>query len=122
MTVGRGLVLIGILMCIAASTVYGQRECSTLVSVTLPHATVAKAAPVPLGSFVPPVGVSDPRVMKAFKDVPAFCRVVVESRPSADSQIGIEIWLLCRNGMESSTAQEMAALLARYRSGKWLPR
>jgi feruloyl esterase len=31
-----------------------------------------------------------------YKGVPAFCRVIAEARPSADSALGIEVWLPAR--------------------------
>jgi feruloyl esterase len=60
--------------------------CSSLTGLSLPHASVTLAQAVPAGSFTTPDG-------QTFNNLPAFCRVVVVSRPSPDSHIGIEVWM-----------------------------
>ncbi|HEY4769365.1 MAG TPA: tannase/feruloyl esterase family alpha/beta hydrolase, partial [Myxococcales bacterium] len=61
-------------------------SCTSLTSLALPHATVTLAQSVPAGSFTAPDG-------QVLTGLPAFCRVAVVSRPSPDSQIGLEVWL-----------------------------
>jgi hypothetical protein len=59
-------------------------NCERLSSVTLPNATVTLARFSPAGQFTGG-GRSFP--------TPAFCRVTVTSKPTADSDIKIEVWL-----------------------------
>ena len=71
--------------------------CESLASLTLPDATITSAQSVAAGAFsVPASGRGggrggDPNA--AFKELPAFCRVSVTLKPSADSDIKMEIWL-----------------------------
>ena len=60
--------------------------CSSLTSLTLPHASVTLAQSVPAGSFTAPNG-------QTFTNLPAFCRVAVVSMPSPDSHINLEVWM-----------------------------
>lgn len=71
-----------------------QKSCESLTGVALPSAKVTMAQSVEAGAFTPP-GASNPGPGPGlnYKDVPAFCRVVVEATPSADSDIKIEAWL-----------------------------
>ena len=57
--------------------------CERASSVTLPHAAVTGAQAYPAGSFT---------AGRTFR-VPAFCRVMVTSKPTPDSDIKIEVWL-----------------------------
>jgi tannase/feruloyl esterase len=66
-------------------------SCESLSLVALPNATITSAQTVAPGQFVPPGG--DARATEAFKNVPSFCRIAATSRPSADSDIRIEVWL-----------------------------
>lgn len=61
----------------------------------LPNTKVNSAEVVAAGAFTPPAGLppwmtGDPAF---FKKVPAFCRVTMEDKPTADSDIKIEVWL-----------------------------
>jgi Tannase and feruloyl esterase len=96
--VGAGLMSCG---------VYGQgapsatQTCEGLAQLELPGAKVVSAQTVAAGAFTPPQNMSpwivgDPSYYKA---LPAFCRVVVEAKPSADSSIKIEVWMPV-NGMK----------------------
>jgi feruloyl esterase len=60
--------------------------CESLTSLSLPHTTVTLAQSVTGGSFTPPVGA-------ALTGLPDFCRVVGASHPTADSNIGFEVWI-----------------------------
>ena len=51
-------------------------DCSALANHELPHVRIAAAQRVP-----------------AQADLPEFCRVQGEAQPTADSQIGFELWL-----------------------------
>ena len=72
-------------------------SCESLASLTLPNATVISAAGIAAGGFTPPSaapgrGVA-PALARTMAALPAFCRVAVTSKPTADSDIKIEVWL-----------------------------
>jgi Tannase and feruloyl esterase len=69
--------------------------CEQLAQIVLPNAKVISAQVVAAGAFTPPPGatpwlVGDPSL---YKQVPPFCRVMIDDKPSADSDIKIEVWL-----------------------------
>ncbi len=70
-------------------------SCEHLAQLALPHVKIALAESVAAGAFTPPSGATlRPTANPAlFKSLPAFCRVVAEAAPSADSDIKIEVWL-----------------------------
>jgi hypothetical protein len=73
-------------------------RCGALAARALGGAKVTSAEIVAAGAFTPPPAASpwlvgDPAMYKA---VPAFCRVIAEARPSADSAIAIEVWMPAR--------------------------
>src|SRR5467141_1194408 len=80
------LVLAAPCIALLASAPARAASCTSLTSIALPHATVTLAQSIPAGSFTAPDG-------QVLTDLPAFCRVAVVSRPSPDSQIGLEVWL-----------------------------
>ena len=70
-------------------------SCERLVSLALANAKVTSAVTVPPGTFTPLTGLpawigGDPSM---FKQLPALCRVMAEARPTADSDIKIEVWM-----------------------------
>lgn len=67
-----------------SSSTPAPRSCESLAKLTLPHAKVIIAQTVAAGAFS-----QEP----LYKAVPAFCRVAIESAPTADSDIKIEVWL-----------------------------
>jgi feruloyl esterase len=69
-----------------AGTMQPARSCESLAALQLPQTTLSAAAPIGAGSFTPPAS-------KPIAGLPAFCRVAGVIRPSADSQIGFEVWL-----------------------------
>ena len=86
---------------LSASGVSGLRAqpaadaCAGLAQLDLQAAKVMSADVVPAGGFTPPAGMSpwmagDPSF---YTTLPAFCRLVVKATPSADSEIGIEVWM-----------------------------
>ena len=74
--------------------------CESLSSLSIPHTTIV-AESVAAGAFVPPAPPAGKGRAKGggagatnvFAGLPAFCRVQVTSKPSADSDIKIEYWL-----------------------------
>ena len=63
--------------------------CESLATLALPQATVTAAEAVAPGAFTQAGG----RGGNPFADLPAFCRVAATLKPTADSDIKIEVWL-----------------------------
>ena len=74
--------------------------CESLTSLKLPDTTITLAAPVAPGAFQPSnASTQDGAVANtSFKDLPGFCRVAATLKPSADSDIKIEVWLPAADG------------------------
>ncbi|MCC7462841.1 MAG: tannase/feruloyl esterase family alpha/beta hydrolase [Gammaproteobacteria bacterium] len=87
LTVWAALGLLGGVGAVQAQQQAIQPACEVLAGLKLPHATVTSARDAPAESIAAAFGAPG-RI-----DVPARCVVKVISRPSADSEIGIEIWL-----------------------------
>lgn len=71
----------------------GTRSCEGLGQLQLPGARIVSAQMVAAGAFTPPANTT-PRMVgdpSFYKVLPAFCRVVVEAKPSVDSSIKIEV-------------------------------
>ena len=71
------------------------QSCEQLAQLALPNTKVTSAQTVAAGTFTPPAGTppwmaGDPSF---FKRLPAFCRVTATAKPSADSDIKIEVWM-----------------------------
>ena len=86
---------------IFSAIAYAQTSpsCEALSKLALSQARVLAAETVPAGAFKMP-GELPPWMAGAaqiFKTLPAFCRVVVQAAPSADSDIRIEVWLPASN-------------------------
>ncbi|PYS49310.1 MAG: tannase/feruloyl esterase family alpha/beta hydrolase [Acidobacteria bacterium] len=66
-------------------------SCESLASLKLPDTTITMAQSVAAGAFTVPAGGrgAAPR----YDDLPAFCRVAATLKPTADSDIKIEVWL-----------------------------
>jgi len=80
-----------------ARPVAAPASCESLASLRLTNATVTSAGEVAAGAFTPPTAVPGrgvaPAVARTISALPPFCRVVITSRPTADSDIKIEVWL-----------------------------
>jgi len=83
------------LACLICAVLMASRAnadpCSDLVSnpalAALPNTTIAAAATVPAGTFVPPDGSA------AQTNLPSFCRLTATLAPSAVSNIKVEVWM-----------------------------
>src|SRR6185295_17564437 len=64
--------------------------CESLTSLSLPNVTVTMAQPVAAGAFTAP---GRGGAVARFENVPAFCRVQASLKPTADSDIRMELWL-----------------------------
>lgn len=65
--------------------------CAGLKDLKLAHGEITLATEVAAGAFTP-AGV-DKDVAPLFKTLPAFCRVTATLKPSADSEIKMEVWM-----------------------------
>ena len=67
-------------------------SCESLASLRLANASVTSAGDVGSGAFAltPPAWAAAARALAA---LPAFCRVTITAKPTADSDIKIEVWL-----------------------------
>src|SRR5690349_18643598 len=68
-------------------------SCESLLALKLESATVTLAEVVPAGGFRAPGNGANGQNAARFAALPAFCRVAATLKPSADSDIKIEIWL-----------------------------
>src|SRR5450631_4597171 len=73
---------------------FGDDSCAKLSAAKIPGATIKLAQTVAAGTFVgPPAPFSGVDGSALYKSLPAFCRVVAEAKPTADSDIKLEVWL-----------------------------
>jgi feruloyl esterase len=71
-----------------------SESCERLASLKLPDASITTAKAVAAGTFVgPPQPFTGADLSSFYKTLPAFCRIVVKATPTADSDIGIEVWM-----------------------------
>ncbi len=71
------------------------RSCESLAQLDLPGGKIISARMIEAGTFIPPTGMT-PRPMEDptfYKTLASFCRMVVAAKPSADSDIKIEVWM-----------------------------
>ena len=69
-------------------------SCGKLASFSIPNATVKSAQTYDPGKFVGPKQAFTGADLSAFYGkLPAFCRVVVQAKPTSDSDITIDIWM-----------------------------
>jgi feruloyl esterase len=66
--------------------------CESLSTLALPGATITMAQSVAAGAFTPP-GARGGAGQSTYATLPAFCRVAATLKPTADSDIKIEVWL-----------------------------
>jgi feruloyl esterase len=87
----RRVANIGLAIACSTMTATAARAatCESLASLALPQATITAAEAVAAGGFSQPGG----RGGNPFADLPAFCRVAATLKPTADSDIKMEVWL-----------------------------
>jgi Tannase and feruloyl esterase len=73
----------------SGSTVHAAGSCRALSSLAIPNVEITSATAVDAGPFTVPGGgeTAPPRLL------PAFCRVAATLKPTADSDIKIEVWM-----------------------------
>ena len=92
-----GVLVVGAALCgtAAGQKAYSEQNCEKLAKLRLPKVQITSAQMVAAGAFTPPETLSpwlrgDPVF---YKTLAPFCRVKAVARPSADSEIKIEVWL-----------------------------
>ena len=83
-----GLMIMAVTLLSARTAV--AASCEDLAKASLPNATITLAQSVAAGAFAAPAGRGGGN---PFADLPAFCRVAATLKPSADSDIKIEVWM-----------------------------
>ena len=69
-------------------------SCARLAQINLTNATITSATAIQRGAFSGPAAAYTGADMAAiYKILPPFCRVLVHAHPTADSDIGIEVWM-----------------------------
>ncbi len=89
-----GHLLLAAFVFISGALAFGDDSCAKLAGLKIPDATITLAQAAAAGTFAgPPAPFSGMDVSAFYKTLPAFCRVVAEAKPTADSNIKIEVWL-----------------------------
>jgi feruloyl esterase len=84
----------------AQSAQPAANSCEALAKLTLPQAKITSAQSVAAGALtLPGLGGSAQAAAASafFKSLPGFCRIAVDSTPTSDSDIKIEVWLPASN-------------------------
>lgn len=83
-----------VLLLFASVPVFAQQgtTCEYLAQLSLDHVKIVSAQTVAAGQLPAPSD-APPQAASFFKSLPAFCRVQATAMPSADSAIGIEVWM-----------------------------
>ncbi|MGB7284781.1 MAG: tannase/feruloyl esterase family alpha/beta hydrolase [Candidatus Acidiferrum sp.] len=70
-------------------------SCEQLAQLSFPHTKITSAEVIAAGAFSPPADITPwlAGTPSLYKALPAFCRVMAESEPNADSDIKIEVWM-----------------------------
>lgn len=80
-----------VLCALLHAAVASAASCDGLKSLSLPQTTITGAESIAAGPVTLRTGTG--ASTQRFKDAPEFCRVTATLRPSADSDIKIEVWL-----------------------------
>src|SRR5712664_3806382 len=97
----RNVVVAVVAAMLLACGTYGQKtvpaaqKCERLAQVELPGAKIGSAQTIAAGAFPPPPNATPWMAGSAefYKTLAAFCRIMAEAKPSADSSIKIEVWM-----------------------------
>lgn len=93
---------LAILICLASilmttSAFAYAATCESLKSLSLEHTTITSAQSVAAGEFSLPSLQGAAQQNTLFKQLPAFCRIAAILKPSADSNIKMELWMPLAN-------------------------
>src|ERR1700681_4388567 len=81
---------------VASSRVHAARQpCEQLAQLALPNTKITSAQTIAAGAFSPPAAASPWLIgnPSLYKQLPAFCRVTSDDKPTSDSDIKIEVWM-----------------------------
>src|SRR6516164_2451627 len=88
---------VAFILLLSGAAAYAQDAdaCERLTAAKIPNTTITLAQTVAAGTFSgPPTPKSaDSELALLYKSLPAFCRVVAETKPTSDSDIKLEVWL-----------------------------
>jgi hypothetical protein len=87
---GAATALVALVCSVFAAS--ARADCDGVRALELPHTEIAAAESIAAGAHRVSAGPFG-GVNTALAEAPAFCRVALVARPSADSAINIEIWL-----------------------------
>ena len=89
---GAAMATVGLL---ATATPAAAKDCAQLAGAALPQGKVTSATLVAAGGFqmAGPPGAPPGVLATGFKTLPAFCRIEATLKPSADSDIKVEVWM-----------------------------
>jgi feruloyl esterase len=82
-----------LLLAFAGSARAAGTACEDLARISLPHTEITAARLISRGTFPAPAGRNGGPPDPVFATMPDLCRVTATSRPTADSDIRIEVWL-----------------------------
>lgn len=90
----RSAFLLAFTVLVASAIAFPQVPCEKLATAKIFGATITLAQTVAAGTFVgAPMAFTGRDLTAFYKTLPAFCRVVAEAKPNADSDIKIEVWM-----------------------------
>jgi hypothetical protein len=71
------------------------QPCEQLAQLALPNTTITSAQTIAAGTFSPPKAMAPwlAGSPSLYKQLPAFCRVTAEDKPTPDSDIKLEVWM-----------------------------
>src|SRR5947209_6115772 len=85
---------IAIVLLAFTASAFGDQSCEKMMPMHISGITITSAETVEAGKFVGPASVFSGVDLSAFyKTLPALCRIVAEAKPTADSDIKLEVWL-----------------------------
>src|SRR5687768_13878413 len=90
--------LAAVTLTLAGASQAGAQTCEGLATTTLAGATITTAQSVAAGAFAPPAAPGGRGGGPNFADLPGFCRVAATLKPTAESEIRIEVWMPERSG------------------------
>jgi feruloyl esterase len=74
------------------------QTCESLTAAKLTGGTITMAQTVAAGAFAPPAAPGGRGGGPNFSDLPAFCRIAATLKPTAESEIKIEVWMPEKSG------------------------
>ncbi|HLH33336.1 MAG TPA: tannase/feruloyl esterase family alpha/beta hydrolase [Alloacidobacterium sp.] len=78
---------------LAANSAVSAKACVSLKQLTIPDGAITLAETVAAGTFTPPHLKPEEKTPHLYSAAPAFCRVMATLRPTADSDIKLEVWM-----------------------------